>query len=246
MMTSNVSSIKLLRKDLLQFVGDFLEPDSAQKMRETSKQWSSVKIYENIFPNESEVALLRNVNTEEIIWVGDTMPNQEKLVSNLRRNDSEKWNDVFLWFAGNWSELMNKPNNKTFLKALMLAIAENVDVKLTDPLGWSPLMLAAMFDDKDSILALIKRGANVNQRNISRWTALHFAAVYGNIDACATLLDNNANIDAADHGGYTPLMDAANVGRKNNYKFLIKKGADQNHTDDFGRTASQLARFQQR
>merc|ERR1712098_681531 len=139
--TSNSSKTKLLRKDLLQFFGDFLEPDSAQKMGETSKQWSSVQIYKNIFPNESKVAMFRNVNTEEIIWVGETMPNQEELVSHLCRNDLAKWKNLFLWFAENWRELRNESADKVFLKALMVAIAENVAVKFTDRHGYSPLML---------------------------------------------------------------------------------------------------------
>merc|ERR1712098_340499 len=151
---SITSSTKLFRKDLLQLFGDFLEPDSAQKMKETTKQWSNVKIYENIFPNESEVAVFRKLNTEEI----------QIYVSHLCRNDSTKWNDVFLWFAENRHKL-NKSTNKVFLKAVMLTIAENVDVTLTDRHGISPLMLAAAFDDKDSIVVLIKRGANVNQQD---------------------------------------------------------------------------------
>jgi hypothetical protein len=255
---SNASSSKLLSNNLLQSVGRFLESDSAQKMRETSKQWSNVKIYENIFPTESEaavfrVAVLRNVNTEEIIWVpvGEKMPNQEELVSYLRRNNSAKWNDVFLWFNENRHELIDKQStNKLFLKTLVLAIAENVAVKFmcrkwNDEYAYSPLMLAAVFDDKDSILALIKRGANVNQYHIGR-KALHIAALYGNIDACATLLDNDADIDAVTSSEWTSLMYAAWCGKKNVYEFLKEKGADQTRTNNFGRTASQIADFQQR
>jgi len=232
--------------DLLQFFGDFLEPENEQKMRETSKQWSSVKIYKNIFPNESDVAVCRNLNTEEIIWVGETMPNQEKLVSHLRRNDSAKWNDVFVWFVDNSYELKHKSTNKVFLKALMFAIAENIAVKFTNRYGHFPLMLTTAFDDKDSILALIKRHTNVNQQDNFGRTALHFAAHYGNIDACATLLDKDADIDAVDHDGYTPLMFAAINGEKNMYEFLIAKGAYQTLTNNNGRTASQLAGFQLR
>jgi len=243
----------------LQSVGEFLEPDSAQKMKEMSKQCSSVKIYENIFPNESEVAVFRNLNTEEILWESikfknygtrvmvKAKRNQEELVSYLRRNDSAKWNEVFVWIAGNvYSLIYKNKQNSVFLKELMSAIAENVTVTCT---GWyerSPLMVAAIFDDKDSILALIKREANVNQQDVDGETALHIAAYYGNINACATLLNKNANIDAADVAGWTPLMDAAHNGEKQMYKFLIDKGADETLPNFYGTTASQLARFQQR
>merc|ERR1712098_969987 len=178
--------------------------------------------------------------------MGETVPNQEILVSHLCRNDSAKWNNVFLWFVENRFELIdNKSTNKVFLKALMLAIAKNVDVTLTDWYGNFPLMLAVTFDDKDSILTLIKRDANVNQDKYG-WTTVHEAAYHGNIDACATLLENDANIDAANHTGWTPLMTAAINGKRNVYKFLITKGADEIRTNNFGETAAQLANFQQR
>jgi len=231
------------------------------KMKETSKQWNNIKIYENLFPDETKLAAFRNLKTEEIIWklfgknvnteeiiwepiqFWKTIPNQSELVSHLRRNDSEKWNDVFVWCVKNWHKLIE---NKSKFKALILAIAENVDVKFTDRDGYSPLMLAVALDDKDSILALIKRAANVNQQHDSGFTLLHFAVSWGNIDSCETLLDNNANIDVVDHSGNTLLMYAAINGEKNVYEFLIEKGADETRINNNGKTASQLVRFQQR
>ena len=145
---------------MLQISGNFLEPESAQKMRETSKQWSDVKIYENIFPKESEVAVFKNLNTEEIMWETikfteswETMPKQDELgnkwnkymgqtiskclknfvhwVSYLCQNDSAKWKNVFVWFADNRYELKNNEvQNDALLKKLVLEIAANVDVTL--------------------------------------------------------------------------------------------------------------------
>lgn len=195
MLTSNASSSKFLSKDVLQFVGNFLEPDSAQKMKKTSKQWRNVKIYENIFPNEYKVAVFRNVNTEEIIWRSiqfkklrfweTEIPFQKELVSLLHGNYFPNWNYVFLWLVDNRFALPENyqnpqnvlllvenlyylpenPQNVLFLKKLMLTIAENVAVKFTDGYEYSPLMLAAALDDNISILTLIKRGADVHQQN---------------------------------------------------------------------------------
>merc|ERR1712098_159645 len=130
------SKSKLLGKDLSHFFGNFLQLDSAQKMRETSKQWIDVKIYENVFPKESGVTVFKNVNTGEIFWETiqftepwDTMPEQEKLESYLRRNDCGKWNDVFLWFCPNRCDLVK---NDVFLNQLMFAIAENCADALTN------------------------------------------------------------------------------------------------------------------
>jgi hypothetical protein len=151
---------------MLQLVGRFLLPENAQKMKETSNQWTDVKIYENIFPNDVEVAVFRDMNTEEILWetiiftkFWKPIRNQEKLVSILRQNDAARWNDLFLWFLKNWGFLVKNFENKThkdaFLKEIMLATTENVDFTCFF-CGMSPLLFVAALDDIDSILTRIR------------------------------------------------------------------------------------------
>jgi len=251
-MGSNASSSKLLKKNMSQFLGSFLDPDSAQKMRETVKQWSNVKIYENIFifPNECEAQVFRNLNTGEILWetikftnLRKPIPQQEELVSHLRRNDAAKWNDVFVWLSNNRSNLIgNKCQNASFVKELMLTIAKNIDVAFGAMQTRSPLRVAAEFDDTDSILTLLERGANVHQ-NVLHFAVANNLSKRGNINACATLLENNANIDAVGPFGWTPLMFAARHGNKKAFEFLVERGADKNRIDNNGRTASQIARM---
>jgi hypothetical protein len=258
--TSIATRSKLLKRDMLQFSGNFLKPDSAQKLRETSKQWSDVKIYENVFPKESMVAVLKKVNTEEILWetiqfteLWKRVPRKEELVSYLCRNDSAKWKDVFLWITEN-DDFLDKiiSQNNPFLKKLMPAIAETVAVtfKSMRPSRFNQkltaLHLAAEFDHTDSILTLIKRGAEVNQPDDSGWRALHRPARYRNVSACAALLKNNAKIDATAFGAWTPLMIAASFGKKNAFEFLIENGADETLTDIYNKTAWQRAEFEER
>lgn len=236
---------------MVSFIFTFLKCDSAQKMKETSKQWRNVEIYGDIFPNECKMTVFRNLDTGKIIWEAtkfdksrvceSKIPDQETLARYLR---VAKWNDVFVWFAENRTTLIaNKSKIGPFLKKLMLATAENVPVTITAKYGCFPLMLAAAIDDTDSILALIKKGADVHQQNDFGATALHIAAYYGSLNSCETLLENKANIDAVNIIGGTPLMRAAFHGKENVFKFLIEKGANKNLTNNNGKTALQLARF---
>ena len=66
------------------------------------------------------------------------------------------------------------------------------------------------------------------------------------MNASAILIKNNANIDAADHDGETALMYSALDGKKNVFKFLIEKGANKYITNSNGKTALQLADFEER
>jgi hypothetical protein len=242
----NGSNCKLLSKDMSQFFGSFLKIRSAQKMKATSKQWSSVTIYENVFPDDYEVAVFRKVNTEKILWetiqfkkLRKPLPRQKELVSHLRRKGVAKWNDVFLWLAENDDEL-NTSQNAPFLKKLMLAVAENVPLTITAWFRFFPLRIAVLFDDVDSILTLIKRGANIYQKDNFGWTSLHVAASKGNVNACVALLDSNININVTTEDGWTPLMRARN---KKMFEFLIDKGANKDLMTNIGQTASQLATF---
>lgn len=251
------SKSKLLKNDMSQFLGEFLQPESVQKMKQTSKQWSEIKIiYENIFPKKKGMVVFRNVNTEEIMWETIKFTKfwkplrkhiMKKLVSHLRRKDAAKWNSVFVWFVDNRNTLIqDKFRIDQFLKTLIFTTAEIVDVTFIGPHGYSILMISAMFGDSDSILSLIHRGADVNQQNNYGEASLHFAAENGDVNACATLLDENAKIDVSTHDQLTPLMFAALNGKKNVFEFLILKGANETLTDIDGQTASQLATFERR
>merc|ERR1712098_302646 len=140
-----------------------------------------------------------------------------------------------------------KSENNALLKQMMLALAENVNV--TTPhrcralRASSPLMVAALMDDVDSILTLIKRGADVHHQNYHGWTALHFAAYNGCLNACKALLENKANIDATKEDGETPLMVAARTNNINVFQFLFKNGADDTITNSGGKSASQFLFF---
>lgn len=258
---STVPNRKLLGKDMLQIVGDYLDPESVQKMRRSSRQWRNVNVYENVAPNGHEMAVFKHKNTDEILWEASacknfsrtTVPNQNKLVNALRQNDKKKWGAVFDWVVQNfyagghpYGIRKSKDNVYIFLKRVMLAIAENIDTEYSinnyRAFSIHPLVLASIMNDADSILKLLRRGANANQMLESFFRyPLHFAAVHGNVKACVALLDHSADINVRSTWNRTPLMMAAYEGHENVMKLLMKRGADRALTEAHGRTALKIA-----
>ena len=108
--------------------------------------------------------------------------------------------------------------------------------------GNTALMMAAFKGDEDTALALLDKGAKVDQAG---WTALHYAAAGGNDAIAALLLARGARIDALSpraSGALTPLMMAAREGHDGTAKLLLAKGAKAGLKDAEGRTAARIAR----
>ena len=92
-----------------------------------------------------------------------------------------------------------------------------------------------LFNETSAIAELlVKKDANVNQRNSFGVTPLHMAAFRGKIDFVRFFLDHGADIDSPDHFGQTPLFCAAFGGTKAIIKLLLSKKADVNATDKNG------------
>ena len=90
--------------------------------------------------------------------------------------------------------------------------------------------------------ALIKKGANVNEKVRDFYTALHAAIegsaledLNGNLKVIDLLLKHGADINS---GPFTPLMGAAIQGKKEVMELLISRGADPKLKDEEGRTAA--------
>ena len=60
----------------------------------------------------------------------------------------------------------------------------------------APVADAAMNGDRDAVMALLKRAADVNGAQGDGMTALHWAAMHGDADLAATLLYAGANVRA--------------------------------------------------
>jgi ankyrin repeat protein len=121
----------------------------------------------------------------------------------------------------------------------LLLSQPNIQLETTADNGNTALMMASFKKNKDAVLALLAKGAQVNRPG---WTALHYAAAAGDTSIMRILLDHHAYIDAESPTGVTPLMLAAREGMEDAVKLLLAEGADASLKDrGFKSTAAEFA-----
>jgi ankyrin repeat protein/energy-coupling factor transporter ATP-binding protein EcfA2 len=94
---------------------------------------------------------------------------------------------------------------------------------------------------KNPVESLLKKGANVNDKNNEGNTPLMLAAANGHKDSVEFLLKNGANVNDKNNEGNTPLILAAANGHKDSVEFLLKNGANVNDKNNEGNTPLMLA-----
>lgn len=107
--------------------------------------------------------------------------------------------------------------------ARLLMATPGIDLEAKAPNGNTALMMAAFRKNREAVVELLERGAQVNQKG---WTALHYAAAAGSIEITSLLLEKHAYIDAETPTGMTPLMIAAREGQEEVVGLLLVEGAD--------------------
>lgn len=108
--------------------------------------------------------------------------------------------------------------------------------------GSTPLIQAVKNFNKESVEALIARGARVNTKDSNHNNALLTAVGYGYMDIAILLLDRGAQInDVFDANELTPLMLAIQQMHYALAEILVKRGADVNERGKNGETALFLA-----
>lgn len=126
--------------------------------------------------------------------------------------------------------------------AQVLIAAPATKVELRDAADESPLMIAAIKGDVESVKALIARDADINKTG---WTPLHYAvSVEGphQLEIARILLDHSAYIDAESPNKTTPLMMASYYGGVDAARMLLEEGADPTLRNQQGMTAADFAR----
>lgn len=103
--------------------------------------------------------------------------------------------------------------------------------------GRTPLIEAALKNDRDSAAKLLQAGADVNATDVDHTTALRVAVVMGFTEMVQLLLDHDAKSGVPDEEGTTALMDACAMGRSRIAIALLATGANPNVSADDGSTA---------
>lgn len=106
----------------------------------------------------------------------------------------------------------------------------------------SPVADAAMRADRQLVLALIKRGADVNAVQGDGMTALHWAAMNDDLELAQVLIHAGSHVSAATRlDAYTPILIAARNGNAAILEALLKAGADAKAPTTNGASALMLA-----
>ena len=104
---------------------------------------------------------------------------------------------------------------------------------------FKPLLVgASMFNARNVVRMLLRKGADVNARSWNESTPLHAVVSGGSPEILRMLLRNGkAKVDARNKRGETPMCLAAKMDRRICAEILRKKGADPNAEDSEGHTA---------
>ena len=90
--------------------------------------------------------------------------------------------------------------------------------------------------DVSAVRALIKSGADVNQRSGDGSTALLWATHNSNVEIASALIAAKASVDTANDFGVTPLLEASRNGDAAMVDLLLRSGADPKRAHPEGET----------
>lgn len=124
-----------------------------------------------------------------------------------------------------------------------LLIERGADIEATVS-GKTPLMMAAITGDYDTVTVLAEAGAAQDVRDLNDYgmLAFHHAARHGNVEALRAFLDLGTDPDVLENSHSTAIMFTAYNGHLEASQLLIDAGADLTIRDQGGQTALYWAR----
>lgn len=114
-------------------------------------------------------------------------------------------------------------NDPSFIESLVKKHSLSINIQSSSL--YSPLLLASLANNADTIQTLLNLGANIEMFDYHKQTPLRHAVSANNMEALHTLINNNANIGAIDCNNNTPLLLALLSSNHNMVEELCKKGA---------------------
>jgi ankyrin repeat protein len=103
--------------------------------------------------------------------------------------------------------------------------------------AWRKVLYAAAKDgDKEAVLRVLNKGADVNAKDEEGRTALHATGTYGKVEITQLLLDYGADVNIKDNSGRTPLHQSSSWLSPEVAQLLLEYGADIDARDDEKRT----------
>ncbi|XP_018313073.1 protein phosphatase 1 regulatory subunit 12A isoform X1 [Mycetomoellerius zeteki] len=102
-------------------------------------------------------------------------------------------------------------------------------------------LAACAASDKEEVVRLLQRGADINTGNVDGLTALHQACIDDDLDMVEFLVEQGADINRGDNEGWTPLHATASCGFISIAKYLIEQGCNLAAVNNDGELALDIA-----
>ncbi|XP_012146153.2 myosin binding subunit isoform X10 [Megachile rotundata] len=102
-------------------------------------------------------------------------------------------------------------------------------------------LAACAAGDKEEVIRLLQKGADINTGNVDGLTALHQACINDDLDMVEFLVEQGADINCGDNEGWTPLHATASCGFISIAKYLIEKGCNLGAVNYDGQLALDIA-----
>lgn len=177
------------------------ELPNSTKLKMNEKMMSKVKLTWklNLFPNESSVQVFRDLETNEISFEdsNDFIPEKIKMYIEVVLEELKGKELSNRLFDCEFGSFCLHADAIPFVKEILFAVSEHVDINRRGKRDITPLMTFAAFDAVKAIFKLIERNAKMEDVDSSLLekidfygrTAFHIAAIWGSESSCKVLLN---------------------------------------------------------
>lgn len=142
-----------------------------------------------------------------------------------------------LWAASAQDEQLLAAARTGQAAAARRALQAGASVEARDADGRTPVLLATIARDVQTVRLLIEHGANVNAQDRQRDSAFLLASADGLIEIVRATLGAGADLASTNRYGGTGLIPACHHGHVETVRLLLTTDIDVDHVNDLGWTA---------